>query len=199
MNVPKVVDHAARRAEIADALWRVIRRDGIGAASVRTVAAESGWSTGALRHYFSTQSELLAFATAMLIERTTSRIRGMAQRLETLDDLIRLLEEVVPLDANRLADSEVWLAMVAASRTDPSLRPLTEEAHRGLRKLSADVVMLIDEMPGTPSLDRTLEADRLHALLDGLALHGTLYPKQLPRTRIRQALRSHVERLASSG
>ena len=38
--MPKIVDHAERRSEIAAAVWRVIGAGGIGAATVRAVAAE---------------------------------------------------------------------------------------------------------------------------------------------------------------
>ena len=48
--MPKVVDHAARREQLAAALWRVVVRDGVEAASLRRVAAEAGWSVGSLRH-----------------------------------------------------------------------------------------------------------------------------------------------------
>ena len=48
--MPKIVDHETRREEIAEALWRVVRRDGVRAASVRTIAAEAGWSPGAVRY-----------------------------------------------------------------------------------------------------------------------------------------------------
>ena len=50
--MPRVVDHAVRRQELAEALWRVVRRDGVHEVSVRTVADEAGTSPGALRHYF---------------------------------------------------------------------------------------------------------------------------------------------------
>nr|WP_285783096.1 TetR family transcriptional regulator C-terminal domain-containing protein [Microbispora sp. NBRC 16548] len=63
-----------RREEIAEALWRVVRRDGVGAATVRSIAAEAGWSPGALRHYFSTRAELLAFAMEHVITRVRARI-----------------------------------------------------------------------------------------------------------------------------
>ena len=194
--MPKVVDHAQRRAEIADALWQVIRRDGIAAASVRTVAAEAGWSTGAIRHYFSTQAELLAFATTMMIQQVTERVAVLAAGARTVDDLVAVLEETLPLDAQRLADAEVWLAMVAASRTDAGLKPLTGDAYRGLRKMCSGIVGRIALAPGAPALDATLETDRLHGLIDGLALHGTLYPRQMTRPRMRRALSIHVKGLA---
>ena len=46
--MPKVVDHAARREEIVDALLRVAERDGLDGVSLRAVAREGGWSTGVL-------------------------------------------------------------------------------------------------------------------------------------------------------
>ena len=39
--MPRTIDHDARRAELAEAVWRVILHRGIGAVSVRTVAAEA--------------------------------------------------------------------------------------------------------------------------------------------------------------
>lgn len=68
-NVPKVIDIEARREELAQALWRVIQREGLEQASVRNVAHEPEMSVGALRHYFGSQEELLAFAMRLVIER----------------------------------------------------------------------------------------------------------------------------------
>jgi AcrR family transcriptional regulator len=193
--VPKVVDHEQRREQIADALWRVVRRDGFAAASVRTVAAEAGLSTGALRHYFATQAELTAFAMASLMERARARVTNVAATVVDLDGIVRLLEEVLPLDAQRLAESEVWLAMAAAARTDDGLRVVADEAHRALRGLCDSIVRTLAAHTQT-DLDVVLETDRLHALVDGLAVHGTIYPRLMPRTRIRAAVRAHLGGLA---
>lgn len=190
-GVPKVVDHEERRRQIADALWQVVRRDGFAAVSVRTVAAEAGTSTGALRHYFATQSELVAFAMTSLMELARERVARAGAAAVDVDGVVALLEEVLPLDAQRRAESEVWLALVAASRTDDSLRPLAEEAHRALRSLCDSVVRFVVEQ-GARGVDLTAEVDSLHGLLDGLAVHGTLYPRMLPRRRIRSAIRRHV-------
>jgi len=77
--MPKIVDHAARREEIAEALWRVVRRDGIRAASVRTIAAEAGWSAGAVRYYFPDQDGLLSFAMDLVSRRVTERVEVLAE------------------------------------------------------------------------------------------------------------------------
>ncbi|MET0910334.1 MAG: TetR family transcriptional regulator, partial [Ilumatobacteraceae bacterium] len=51
--MPKVVDIQERRAELAAAAAQLIARAGVGAATMREVAAEAGWTTVALTHYFS--------------------------------------------------------------------------------------------------------------------------------------------------
>jgi AcrR family transcriptional regulator len=190
--VPKVVDHEQRRRELAEAVWRVIRRNGVDGASVRTVAQEAGWSAGALRHYFRTQSELLDFA----IELAAERIRQRVGALELADDPRRavehLLSELLPLDDERRAENEVWLAFTARALIDPQLRVRHAEIDDALRAASLRAV----EMLGFPAgRERTLEAERLHALLDGLALHGAMRPERLPPWRILAVLRHHLDEL----
>jgi AcrR family transcriptional regulator len=189
------VDHAQRRQEIADALWRVIRRDGFAGASVRTVAAEAGWSTGSIRHYFSSQNELIAFAMQTLTELVQLRVAAAAAEVRDVAGVADLLEEVLPMDAQRRAEAEVWLAMSAAARTEDELRAITEESHRGLRRLCETSVRFVVG-DGAGRRDLVLETDRLHALVDGLALHGTMHPRLMPRTRMRAALLAHLSELA---
>jgi len=45
--VPKIVDHDRLREEYLDAMFRVIERDGAGAVSVRSVAAEAALASPA--------------------------------------------------------------------------------------------------------------------------------------------------------
>ena len=190
--MPKIVDHEQRRRELAEAVWRVIRRTGVDGASVRTVAREAGWSAGALRHYFGTQSELLEFAIDLAAERIWERVGA----LELADDPRRaveqLLSELLPLDDERRAENEVWLAFTARALIDPQLRVRRPEIDDALRAAALRAV----EMLGLPAgRDRALEAERLHALLDGLALHAAMRPERLPPRQIIAVLRRHLDEL----
>lgn len=211
--MPKIVDHEARRAEIVAALWRVIRRDGISGTSVRTVAAEAGVSSGALRHYFTTQSELLAVAVQSMATGVGARVDGRMSAWQDepgplgssqrLDRLVAILEEVVPLSTQRRAEFEVWLELVMMARTAPELRDLAIDAHRALRRLCQNVVMAVSQDPPfSPALDRDPlvrgRTDELHALVDGISLHLALYPRELSSTRVRQALRSRLASYAGA-
>jgi AcrR family transcriptional regulator len=190
--VPKTVDHEQRRRELAEAVWRVIRRTGVDGASVRAVAQEAGWSPGALRHYFRTQSELLDFAIELAAERISQRVGA----LELADDPRRaveqLLSELLPLDEERRAENEVWLAFTARALIDPELRARHAEIDAALRAAALRAV----EMLGFPAgRERALEAERLHALLDGLALHAAMRPKRMPPRRIIAVLRRQLDEL----
>ena len=182
--MPKVVDHAARREELAAALWRLVMREGIEAASLRRVAAEAGWSTGSLRHYFDTQSDLLAFAMELVVARVRARVA-------VLDDPAALLQQVLPLDDERRAEMQVWLAFTMRALVDPRLRGLLDDAHAALRRLCRRAV------DGLGAPDAAREAERLHALVDGLALHAVLDPATTTPARQLELLGAQLDELAA--
>ena len=60
--MPKIVDHAERRAEILEATRRVILKRGLDGVTMRNIAAEVGKSTGLVNHYFDDKGDLLVAA-----------------------------------------------------------------------------------------------------------------------------------------
>jgi AcrR family transcriptional regulator len=186
--MPKVVDRERRREELAAALWRLVEREGIEAASLRRVAAEAGWSTGSLRHYFATHSELLAFAMELVVQRVTDRVGRLSPSPDPRETAAIVLHEVLPLDAERHAEMQVWLAFTARSLVEPELRELRDQAHTGLRGLCATAVELLG--------GGAAEAERVHALIDGLALHAVLDPATTTPERQRELLGAELDALA---
>jgi AcrR family transcriptional regulator len=197
--MPKIVDHTARREELAEALWRVVRRDGIRAASVRTTAAEAGWSAGAVRYYFPDQDGLLSFAMDLVSRRLTERVGAIEPEgsIETI--VLRYLDEVLPLDAERRAEFDVWLAFMAQARAESGAGTLQEHVdtvHNGLRQLCESLLRsLADAGVLKDGLDLGREVELLHALLDGLSLHAAIQPDRTTPTRLRQLMRRHLESL----
>ncbi|HKA82343.1 MAG TPA: TetR family transcriptional regulator C-terminal domain-containing protein [Acidimicrobiales bacterium] len=188
--MPKIVDHDARRAELARAVWAVARREGIEHASVRTVAAEAGCSAGSLRHYFPNQSDLLAFALQVVVDRIRSRLAGIDRDREPRRAARHVLHELLPLDDERRAENEVWLAFTARALVDPSLREIQAEVDQALRRTWIDIAQAL-------GVDRPrLEGERLHALVDGLCVHAALNGDRLPAARIRAVIDHHLGTLA---
>ncbi|MFB9578207.1 TetR/AcrR family transcriptional regulator [Streptomyces yanii] len=189
--MPKVVDPRIRRRELAEAVWRVVRRDGLEHASVRNVAREAGLSMGSLRHYFASQSELMTFALRMVIDGIEQRIAAVPSDGDPRQRAERVLAELLPLDDQRRAENEVWLAFTARAMTDPELRALRDEGYDMLR---AGCRGLVAGLFG-PGRDPEREAARLHALLDGLAVHAAMRPDVNTPDALRAVIADHLAEL----
>ncbi|MGH3013228.1 MAG: TetR/AcrR family transcriptional regulator [Gaiellaceae bacterium] len=191
------IDTDSRRRELGEALWRVVLRDGIEAASVRKVAAEAGVSAGSLRHVFPSQSELLTFAMQLIIEEVTRRVEAVEPSGDIQEGVDRVLQSLLVLDPETRAVFEVWLAFVVRARVDPSLRSLRDETHAQVRALCrSSIESLRADGKTRPDIDVEAEAERLHALIDGLAMHATLDPELTTPARQVELLSRHLDTLA---
>lgn len=173
--MPKIVDHAARRVELAEAVWRVIVRDGIDTVSIRSVAAESGWSAGALRYYFTTRAELLAFACDQVIDHVRERITTASAAHTAGRARARVaLHETMPLDEQRRTEASIAFAFTVLGLSDPSLAAVQRRHFTAMHELCRYAVDVIDaERPHPRSGPARIRlATRLHALIDGLSLQG---------------------------
>lgn len=202
--MPKVVDHDERRREIAEAMWRVISREGLAAASARSIAAEGGWSLGAVRHYFSSQDELMVFAARAMLDAVMARLEVvMARRRPGAPRCAELLEQLLPLDDERTSEVRVWLAVLIRSHVDTSLAEVRMSGWEGTRGLCRGVVA---ELAGVGREDSWMprrrlparheaRAERLHTWLDGLTLHAITVPEVLHPDDVRRLVRRELSAL----
>ncbi|TCJ00150.1 TetR family transcriptional regulator C-terminal domain-containing protein [Aeromicrobium sp. IC_218] len=189
--MPPRLDVDARRAQLARAVWHVVLTQGVGAVSVRTVAHEAGVAVGSLRHVFPTRAELLEFSAELIVQRAAERVRAVPQDGDPLAHALAVLEELLPLDATRRAEMEVNLALVAEAPALPRLAAIRDEAAAGIALLCRQAV----ERLGGRDDESTVR--RLHALLDGLALHLLSQEPGEDVTWARALLRAELERIAS--
>jgi AcrR family transcriptional regulator len=176
--VPKVVDHNERRTRIAEALLRVAGERGLEAVSLRHVAAEAGVTSGMVQHYFRTKDEMMAFALAVVRERSEARLAAAAAALgpdpSPRQVLRTIVAEVLPVDEPRRADGRVALAFLAYTAVRP-------EAAAPLRADNAEMLAFMAERIRAggprPGIDPDRAAVGLLALMEGLGVHllGGLY------------------------
>lgn len=186
--MPKQVDPEQRRRHVVDAVFRLVVRDGVAAASLRNIAAEAGLSLGSVRHYFDSSEALLEHAAREMAQRVEARIVARLPGLEAAlagDDqeaafsaVLGLFEELLPLDGQRRAEATVWLAFTELSRTTPVLRPYAAELLHGSRVMALEVT----RASGQPDD----AAEVLAACVDGVILAAVHDPEGYPPDRQRQ-------------
>ncbi|MFK7692329.1 TetR/AcrR family transcriptional regulator [Paenibacillus sp. HJGM_3] len=189
--MPKIVNREQKKEHIAAATWRVILRDGMKGATVRGIAKEAGMSLGALRHYFSTQDGLIAYAMQLVRERALMRIAAIDRSdLPPKRKVLGVLFEIVPLNEDTRAEMDVWLAYVFSLGPKADTLGVQQEIREGMRNLVAylSIVRLLRE--GT---DQELAAETLYSLVDGIAMHAYLEPSRLTKERIAAILTGYLD------
>lgn len=177
--MPKVVDVEQRRTELTDAASRVIARSGIEGATMREIAAEAGWTTGALTHYFADKHELLlATFEASLANRRARRPDDA--RTAPLDRLRASLEGALPIDDDRRRHWLVTLTCCTQAAGDAALAAAQRDAYREFRDHVTRAVA--DAGATTPEIARSL-AEQLIGVADGVAVQALFDPWSWPAER----------------
>ena len=190
--MPKIINHDERKQQIAQAMWRVILDKGMEGATVRNIAEEAGLSLGALRHYFSTQDDLLVYAMTLVQERASTRIEAVLKNeLPPKEMVLAVLYEIVPINEETRAEMEVWFAFVAYVNHRKEELPIPDDG------IWAGVQKVMHYLQATSllkvGLDLDLESERLYSLIDGIAIHAMLEPERLDAERVRKTIRYHID------
>jgi TetR/AcrR family transcriptional repressor of bet genes len=166
--VPKQVDHHARRLQLLDALWRITRRQGWDAISLRNVAAEAGVSMGMVQHYFTTKDQMLRFAVEMMAEdtkqRIAKRVAGLPQPVTPRQLVQTALTEMIPDADRRPAEAQAADVWVRRFQLAPEPNSPLHSGYDDVKGFVSQQILLA--RAGRADAER--DADGLIALIDGL-------------------------------
>jgi len=191
--VPRIVDHDQRREELTIAVWHLIRTQGIAGVTIRNLSKETGWSSGAIRHYLPNRQRMLDFAAQQVNERAEARIRAIPLTSDHRQYLLDLLQVTLPLDDETRVWMEVWLAFVGAAVSNTSFADTQGLLYRNLNTFFVSMFESFQEKGWLPSHAPAQAATELHALLDGLSVHLLL--RQITSEQANRTLEAAVDRL----
>lgn len=196
--VPRQVDHAQRRARLAEALWTIAERDGLAGATVRNVAAEAGVSVGLVQHYFSTKDEMLLFALNCVGEelegRITAKIRALPEPRDPYEVAWIVVSERLPLQPRSRVHAQALIIWLGSGATDPDLARYLLDGTQRLREYLAAQLRQAQRSGDIPdTIDPLCGADGLLALTDGLSSH-VLQRIHTPQAALR-ILTAHLNQL----
>ena len=164
------LDIEERKKQLAEAVWQVILERGISAVSVRNVAEQAGIVVGSLRHVFPTRAELMKFSAELMVQRATERVLSVPPSDEPQQYALEIVRQLLPLEADSRAEFEVNLALATEVPALPELASIRDDAHQKLHGVALRLVELVSgHSRGSEEVE--VSAQRLHALIDGLAFH----------------------------
>ncbi len=187
----------------------MILREGLAGVTVRGVAAEAGWSTGSLRHYFRNQHDLQSHVIQATIDILRQRVFTRIERPRTHGTLVEqvasLVEEMLPFDDERREEYVLWVAVVEWERRHPPAGgSVTWKEQRALYRQCVAILRGYDfarvlEQARLPHPDTHVElwAALLHTFVDGLASQLMNTPDEVSAGTATQLLRSLLEAVAA--
>jgi AcrR family transcriptional regulator len=191
--MPKIVNYDQRREELGTALLEVLARDGIEGVSVRSVAAQAGWTRGVIAHYFSDRDELLLYAYRLALQREAAAAQTDA---DPVDALVSLLVRALPIDEISSLDYRIFLGLLGrlADRPDLAASLATDHADYETR-----VLMAVQKATSTGTIRTTLEpellAEMLSIYVDGLTVGCAINPSLNTREHLELRIRSFIKAL----
>jgi AcrR family transcriptional regulator len=170
------------RDKLFEAAARVFEEQGIGGASIETLAAAAGFSRGAFYSNFKSKDELIIAMLEDHVAQTIRRNLDLVAKHNKLVDFLGALKTMDrsqqdPLGRSPLLHMEMILFVARAEKRRPELA----KRLRARRKLIADIVETTNKNSGRNAvLNPARTAALLLALEDGFRLHRLIDPETTP-------------------
>lgn len=190
---------ARTRALVVEAAARVFAARGFAAASMEEIAAEAGFTRGAVYSNFADKAELFLTVLEEREERRAGEVAAIYARSESPAAFFAALQAAEP---ERTDDAEQWLLLrlefwLYAMR-HPNIRPAVVERNRQrIAVLEPAVRGVLDAAGVTPPRPLTDMAQVIQGLDDGLAIMRMLDPEGVRADLLLDTLGLLLESLAA--
>lgn len=188
--------HDERRSAFAAAAFRALARDGLAGLTVRNVAKEAGYTTGALVHYYPSKSQLFVAASEHAAYAVRPRMEQDEAAFGGLEGLRRVIYDALPTTAESRDRWAVWLVFWDRAKTDPVIGGIAQarysEWHGRLERL---IRRAQDEGFIDPKADAGLLAQTAIIMVDGIAIQTLRTHVRLSARRQRVIIDSWIDSL----
>ena len=193
--MPKIVDHAQRRDEIALVACRVVAEYGFERASMVRIAREAGYTTGMLAHYFESKQDIIIAALRLILKRIDERLARPAAAAGRAE-LLELLTEALPVDEHRRTECAFWTTFWGQVSADRRMKRINAWVHREyLRLFERCLAQSWEEWPRWSPGTREQVLRSLVTFINGLTASAVANPDDWPAAKQLAQLRLHLKLL----
>ncbi|HXV01364.1 MAG TPA: TetR family transcriptional regulator C-terminal domain-containing protein [Caulobacteraceae bacterium] len=190
-------DHDLKREVFAAAALRVIMRAGVGGLTVREVAKEAGFTTGALTHYFQSKDQVLIEASEYSARLVRPRMEKKARASDALGALKGVVDEALPITAAVRGYWRIWFGFWERAAYNPAVAKVMRARYDEWRGRLAVLIRRAQGEGLAPSdVDADLASQELVALVDGIAIQVLLGTGRISAARQREIIGAWIGLLA---
>ena len=177
--MPKIVDHAKRREEIALVACKVVAKFGFEQATVARIANAAGYTTGMVAHYYESKQAIILAALRLILLRIEGRLTRERDTGEA--DLPSVLSEALAVDSQRFTECAFWMAFWGQVPADKKLKRVNAWVHREyLRLFARCFAEHWPEWAGWPDRTRDQVLRSVVTFINGLTAGAVTSPRDWP-------------------
>jgi TetR/AcrR family transcriptional repressor of bet genes len=192
--MPKIVDHAQRRDEIAQVACQVVANYGFEQATVARIARAAGYTTGMVAHYFESKQAIILAALRLMLLRIEERLTR--ERATGEANLLEALSEALAIDTQRFTECAFWMAFWGQVSADKKLKRLNVWVHREYMRLFARCFAEYwTEWPAWPHTVRDQVLRSVVTFMNGLTASAVTSPRDWPAVMQVEQLRLQLDLL----
>jgi AcrR family transcriptional regulator len=164
-------DHNERRKVFAAAALQVIARLGLDGLTVREVAREAGFTTGALTHYFESKDQVMIAASEHAAEQVRGQMDEFALEPSAREALRHLVYSTLPVNALMRGRWRFWVAFWERASYSPEVGRVMRERYREWTNRISNLIRRAQSEGDAPvDIDAEHAARELVALVDGIGV-----------------------------
>jgi len=165
-------------------------------ASLRTIAAALGVTTGVLTHFFPSKQALLRLAKERAFDRAFARAEAATVAAPGRARVLAVVEALLPIDAERLQLWRLLAGYLGDAAATASLRTAQSRRMRRWAALYADLVSTAQEAGDVDaSIDAAATGLAVAIFVEGLCLHAVTTARRAAATDLAAFACLHVNRL----
>ena len=194
--MPKIVDHDARRTEIAETVARLIARDGLDRVTLQSIASARSCTPGMLLHYFDNKEHVLLSALDWCERRHQHRIKQMVGTRRGASALLQRLLAALPLEDAVALEWRISLQFWSHVPFDPGIRRYYENRNWATFQQGTEDLreaMRRGELVDERSPERIMQ--ELTSLVTGLGVSAIYNPRAYTPAVQRALLEEALQRL----
>lgn len=192
--MPKIVDHAKRREEIALVACKVVASHGFEQATMARIARAAGYTTGMVAHYYESKQDIILAALRLILLRIEGRLTREREGGDA--NLLNVLSEALALDAQRFTECAFWMAFWGQVPADKKLKRLNAWVHREYMRLFARCFARHwPEWAGWPKSRRDHVLRSVVTFINGLTAGAVTSPRDWPAAAQVEQLNLQLELL----
>jgi AcrR family transcriptional regulator len=180
--MPKIVDHAKRREEIALVACQVVAGHGFEQTTVARIARAAGYTTGMVAHYYESKQAIILAALRLMLIRIEERLTREREGGDA--SLLNALSEALPVDAQRFTECAFWMAFWGQVSADKKLKKLNAWVHREYMRLYARCFAVYwPEWSTLPDATQDQVLRSVATLMNGITAGAVTSPRDWPAAK----------------